>query len=117
MVNYNGELLAADEVNPKRDKTPTQRQVAREQAKTNQNVSKTGNLSYSLRLKMGLRYDISANINPSDGIVNGTECIVRHISHTTYDGLPVCIWVEFLEPDIGKERRRAVRSSHERYTS
>ena len=40
-------------------------------------ISAAGNLAYTLTVKEGLHYDITANIDATDGIVNGAECIVR----------------------------------------
>ena len=42
-------------------------------------VSAAGNLDYELIVKEGVQYDITANVNPVDGIVNGAECTIHHI--------------------------------------
>ena len=70
--------------------------------------SAAGNLAYQLTVKEGVRYDITANASPKEGIVNGAECTIRHIPAASADTLPICIWVEFSDGKIGKELRKSV---------
>ena len=69
-------------------------------------ISAAGNLAYNLAIKEGLRYDLTANIDAEDGLVNGAECIVKRIEKSFPDGMPACIWVEFTDSDTGKKARR-----------
>ena len=80
-------------------------------------VSGAGNLPHELTLKEGVRYDITANIDPNDGLVNGAECTVRHIEEPRENYLPICIWVEFSDQKIGKRLRSRVKQSHSHHTS
>ena len=80
-------------------------------------VSSAGNLEYQLVVKEGLRYDITANISPLEGIVNGAECTLRQVQpSSSQENLPICIWVEFLDDAIGKDTRRRVGHAYKAYT-
>ena len=48
-------------------------------AAQNKDVNSTGNLPYQLTIKEGLLYDLTANVDVEDSIVNGAECQVRYI--------------------------------------
>jgi hypothetical protein len=78
-----------------------------EAAKHKDKVSSTGNLPYELVLKVGQQYDITANIEPDDGIMNGTECCVRFIQR--YDrnpAFPAYVWVTFTDKAVGSHTRQ-----------
>ncbi len=64
-------------------------------------ISAAGNLAFSLTVTIGVQYDLTANIDPEDGLVNGAECIVQCIEPAFADKLPVCIWVQFTMTHTG----------------
>jgi hypothetical protein len=84
-------------------------------AAKNKPVSGAGNLAYQLHLKEGVRYDLTANIDPSDGLVNGAECTVRHLEPEREHHLPLCVWVEFPDKTIGQKLRSKIRQSHDQH--
>ena len=77
-------------------------------------ISAAGNLAYILTIKEGLRYDLTANIDAEDGLVNGAECIAKRIEKAFPDGMPACIWVEFTDKDTGKKARN-IRGPLQKY--
>ena len=60
------------------DITATMQKLVLAAAK-NKDVNSTGNLPYQLNIKEGLLYDLTANVDVEDGMVNGSECHVRYI--------------------------------------
>ena len=52
-------------------------------AAQNKDINSTGNLPYQLNVKEGLLYDLTANVDAEDGMVNGAECRVRYIEKKT----------------------------------
>ncbi|XP_055306639.1 ATP-dependent DNA helicase PIF1-like, partial [Sitodiplosis mosellana] len=52
-----------------------------------------GNLPNDLRLKVGIKYMISVNINIKDGLVNGACGTLRYIQHE--NGQPKMLFIEF----------------------
>ena len=76
-------------------------------AAQNKDVNSTGNLPYQLTLKEGLLYDLTANVDVEDGMVNGAECRVRYIEKNPANKtLPKYIWVEFIDSIVGRNLRR-----------
>jgi hypothetical protein len=76
-------------------------------AAKNKNINHTGNLPYTLTLKVGQLYDIVANINVEDGIVNGAECYLRAVEpNPNNPKFPLHVWVEFTNEKIGAATRR-----------
>ena len=78
-------------------------------------ISSTGNLPFLLEVKEDVCYDVTANISPEEGIVNGAECTVRCIGDITSDNLPLCVWVEFTDKNIGIETRKKVGRQYKPY--
>jgi hypothetical protein len=105
-------ITAKDATDPDLVKSQQNRALAAAKVKP---TSAAGNLAYELTVKEGVRYDITANIDPIDGIVNGTECTVRHIDELAADNMPRCIWVEFPESKIGQQLRRKVGHHYQRF--
>ena len=67
----------------------------------------TGNLSEILKVGVDLCYDTTHNISVSDGICNGTPCILKKIQYLEkHNPIPSCLWVEFPDINIGKETRK-----------
>ena len=48
-------------------------------AAKNKDVNSTGNLPFTLALKVEQLYDVTANLAVSDGIINGAECHIKFI--------------------------------------
>ena len=69
-------------------------------------ISAAGNLAFSLTVKTGVHYDLTANVDASDGLVNGAECTVRRIEASFADNVPACIWVQFADPHAGAKARQ-----------
>ena len=76
-------------------------------AAQNKDVNSTGNLPYQLLVKEGIMYDLTANVDVEDGMVNGAECCVRYIdTNPPNEAFPKCIWVEFIDIAVGRSLRR-----------
>ena len=76
-------------------------------AALNKDVNSTGNLPYKLAVKEGVLYNITANVDVEDGMVNGAECHVRHMEkNPANESFPKCIWVEFIDSTVGRNLRR-----------
>jgi hypothetical protein len=69
------------------------------------NPSQTGNFLSQLNAGVGLYYEITANLNVEDGIVNGSGCIIKKLQYITDSPIPSIIWVEFDRTKIGKLTR------------
>ncbi|XP_061184993.1 uncharacterized protein LOC133193009 [Saccostrea echinata] len=70
-------------------------------------VSKTANLMQKLILAVGMIYDISVNVDVSDGLTNGSSCKVELIERRMEGILrPSIVWVNFLDSAIGKTTRK-----------
>ena len=76
-------------------------------AAQNKDLNSTGNLPYKLAVKEGVLYDLTANVDVEDGMVNGAECQVRCIEKKPANkSFPKCIWVEFIGSRVGRNLRR-----------
>ena len=76
-------------------------------AAQNKDINSTGNLPYELAVKEGVLYDLTANVDVEDGMVNGAECHVRCIEkNPANESFPKCIWVEFIDSAVGRNLRR-----------
>ena len=73
------------------------------------NPSNTGQLKSNLTIAREMTYDISVNIDVSDGLTNGATCVVKHIEFKDNDARPAIIWVEFTDKKIGAVRRNQYR--------
>ena len=60
------------------DTTQNMQKVILAEAK-NKDVNSTGNLLFTLTLKVGQLYDVTANLAVSDGIINEAECHIKFI--------------------------------------
>ena len=53
------------------------------------------------------KYDLTENVNVTDRMTNGAECIVEKIDYrVTNSNRPSIIWVSFPQANIGKSRRK-----------
>ena len=76
----------------------------------------TGNLSENLKVAVGLNYDTTHNVSVSDGICNGTPCVLRRIHYMEkHKSIPSCLWVEFPDKSIGRNKRREYIHYYKRY--
>ena len=82
-------------------------------AAQNKDVNSMGNLPYQLTVKEGLLYDLTANVDVEDGMVNGAECRVRYIKKKpANETFPKCIWVEFIDNVVGRNLRRTWKTQN-----
>ena len=72
-------------------------------------VSATGNLVYKLYVALELRYEITSNINLTDGLVNGTSCVLKQIQYIGNIQKPAILWVLFDKPSTGLNTRAQYR--------
>ena len=73
-------------------------------------TSKTGGMMTKLPVSENMVYEITANLNISDGLVNGASCIVHRVEYKdTIVGRPSIIWVEFENPSTGTETRNVYK--------
>ncbi|XP_078328660.1 uncharacterized protein LOC144623788 [Crassostrea virginica] len=70
-------------------------------------VSKTANLMQNLILAVGMIYDISVNVDVSDGLTNGSSCKVQLVERRM-EGIsrPSIVWVKFFDSAVGKNTRK-----------
>ena len=80
------------------------------EAAKHKSLNATGNLPYIMTVKVGQLYDIIANINVEDGIMNGAECRLEYVE-PGQGNFPRKLWVSFTDPDIGKETRKKIRTA------
>ena len=53
------------------------------------------------------KYDLTTNIDVTDGLTNGAECVIENIDYRVENSTrPSIIWVSFPYPDIGRNQRR-----------
>ena len=53
------------------------------------------------------KYDLTANIDVTDGLTNGAECVIEHIDYRVENSTrPSIVWVSFQHPDIGRSQHR-----------
>ena len=75
---------------------------------------KTMGLEYSLEIAIGLRYDIVANLDIEDGLVNGASCVAKKVEcRLTTTNRPSIIWVLFEQEKIGRNQRRKYKCYYE----
>ena len=71
------------------------------------NPTKTMGLYSVVSLATNEKYDITSNINVSDGLTNGTECVIKEIDYRVENSTrPSIIWVLFSYIDIGRKQRK-----------
>ena len=59
-----------------------------------------------LTVKVGMKYNISVNVNAEDGLANGTTGKVKFIEYKIEgSNRPSIIWMKFEDPQIGKATR------------
>ena len=69
-------------------------------------LKKTANMEKVLTVKVGMKYNISVNVNVEDGLANGTTGKVEFIEYKIEgSNRPSIIWMKFEDPLIGKATR------------
>ncbi|VDI75458.1 Hypothetical predicted protein [Mytilus galloprovincialis] len=68
--------------------------------------SDTANLAKEVVLAIGMKYDLTANIEVTDGLTNGSTCELKLIECKTSSLRPSIIWVKFEDARIGANNRR-----------
>ena len=64
-----------------------------------------------LTVKVGMKYNISVNVNVEDGLTNGTTGKVKFIENKIEgSNRPSIIWMKFEDPRIGKATKRKILS-------
>ena len=71
-------------------------------------INHTGGLPNNVTLVANQQYDLINNIDVNDGLINGTQCIIKYIQTTNHNDttLPFIVWVNFQNPDIGANHRQ-----------
>ena len=69
--------------------------------------TKTMGLYSLVSLATMAKYDLTTNIDVTDGLTNGAECMIENIDYRVENSIrPSIIWVSFPHPEIGKKQRR-----------
>ncbi|XP_078383840.1 uncharacterized protein LOC144666317 [Oculina patagonica] len=69
--------------------------------------TKTMGLYSVVSVATGAKYDLTTNIDVTDGLTNGAECVIENIDYRVENSTrPSIIWVSFPHPDIGRNQRR-----------
>ena len=69
--------------------------------------TKTMGLYSLVSLATLAKYDLTTNIDVTDGLTNGAECMIENIDYRVENSTrPSIIWVSFPHPEIGKKQRR-----------
>ena len=71
-------------------------------------VNHTGGLPENITLITNQQYDLISNIDINDGLINGTQCLIKYIQTTKHNDniLPYIVWVDFQDPNIGSNHRQ-----------
>ena len=77
--------------------------------------SDTANLGNIVELAVGMKYDLTANIDVDDGLTNGSSCEVRLIEYKTNTPRPSIVWVKFIDEKIGSVTRQKYRHLYSKH--
>ena len=69
-------------------------------------LNKTMGLPTVYKSAIGLRNELSCNIDVTDGLVNGAGCILKAAGHVLPNGKLSFVWVQFEDASIGKKCRQ-----------
>ena len=64
-------------------------------------------ISPELLIKDGVQFNVCANVNRANGLVNGSEFTVNHIDSNLWNKMRICIWVEFADAKVGKQQQQS----------
>ncbi|XP_062614791.1 uncharacterized protein LOC134276564 [Saccostrea cucullata] len=70
-----------------------------------ENPASTGQLRTNLVIAVDMLYDISVNLDVTDGLTNGASCVVKYIEYRQSRLRPAIVWVLFADSSIGISRR------------
>ena len=69
--------------------------------------TKTMGLYSVTQIATNAKYDLTTNVDVTDGLTNGAECVIKCIDYRVENSSrPSIIWVLFPDADIGKKQRR-----------
>ena len=69
--------------------------------------TKTMGLYSLVSVATAAKYDLTTNIDVTDGLTNGAECVIENIDYRVENSTrPSIIWVSFPYPDIGRNQRK-----------
>ncbi|XP_062592424.1 uncharacterized protein LOC134253849 [Saccostrea cucullata] len=74
-----------------------------------ENPASTGQLRTNLVIAVDMLYDISVNLDVTDGLTNGASCVVKYIEYKESQLRPAIVWVLFADSNIGISRRHQYR--------
>ncbi len=75
------------------------------------NLHETGNLETELKLKVGIPYDMTINVDTEDGLCNGAALVLRGMLYLDEQGkVPSVLLVEAEDDRIGRKARSKWRS-------
>ncbi|XP_015125653.1 ATP-dependent DNA helicase PIF2-like, partial [Diachasma alloeum] len=63
-------------------------------------------LQYKIKLKYGIKYMITSNVNILDGLVNGSCGVLEHITFSSGSEVPEKVWINFNNPNIGLNQQK-----------
>ena len=63
---------------------------------------------------VGLRNEMTVNVDVEDGLVNGAACETKHIEFSSATNKAEVIWVLFQDPQIGSKLRRECKHMYKR---
>lgn len=69
------------------------------------NQSDTANFAQEVELAVGMKYDLTANIEVTDGMTNCSSCEVKMIDYRLNTHRPSIVWVKFNDDKIGSNTR------------
>jgi hypothetical protein len=70
------------------------------------NQSDTANLAKEVELAIGMKYDLTANIEVEDGLTSGASSEVKFMEYKTKMPRPSIVWVKFTDGKIGTNTRK-----------
>lgn len=69
--------------------------------------TKTMGLYTVVSIATEAKYDLTTNVDVTDGLTNGAECLIKKVDYRVQNSTrPSIIWVSFLDSDMGKKQRR-----------
>ena len=74
--------------------------------KTTYDSTKTMGLYVLVSVATAAKYDLTTNTDRTDGLTNGTECVIENYRVEKNSIRPSFIWFSFPHPDIGRNQLR-----------
>ena len=58
---------------------------------------------YNVSIAVGAKYNLTTNVNVTDGMTNGAKCVIEKIDYRVKDSTrPSVIWISFPKASIGQ---------------